>query len=417
MKIFYDLGILCYWAAIRLFSLFDAKAKLWVEGRKNIFQTIENSVEKGAIWIHAASLGEFEQGRPLIEAIKNQHPNQKILLTFFSPSGYELRKNYPLADFVYYLPLDTLHNAQRFFAITQPQMVIFIKYEFWHYYIYVAQQRNIPIFSISALFRPNQIFFKWYGKWFKNILHRFTHIFVQNQDSLDILMRHKIEKSSIAGDTRVDRVLDIKGNSKIFPIVKAFSHHANVLVAGSTWQPDEAILQKYCEIHHPIPFKIIIAPHNIHEPHIAKLAKRFPKEMDVVRYSKAKNFNVSAAEILIIDNIGMLSSIYGVGKWAYIGGAFGKGLHNTLEPIVFGLPVIFGQKYEKFEEAKWLVQHRGGFSIQNYNDFENTIKKLQINENYKKASQSAFNYIETNKGATAIILKKLEPYLKSQSKK
>jgi len=406
MEFLYRLGIQFYNVGIRIASLFSLKAKQWINGRKDIFARMEREVEKNAIWIHAASLGEFEQGRPLIEALKREYPDQKILLTFFSPSGYEIRKGYAFADYIYYLPIDTPKNAKRFVHIIQPKMAIFIKYEFWHYYIKTLSDQNIPIYSISALFRDRQIYFKWYGRFYKKILLRFDQIFVQNAASLNILAVNKISNASIAGDTRVDRVWDIQQKTRMFPIIETFANRP-ILVAGSTWQPDEAILVKFCKEFRKLPFKIIIAPHDINDAHIERLQRSLPREVNAVRYSRAKNLNVSAAKVLIIDNVGMLSALYRYGKWAYIGGGFGKGLHNTLEPIAFGLPVVFGEKYQKFEEARWLVEHQGGFTIKNYNDFERAMTKLYNKDFYKKASSKAFEYIETNRGATTIILEYL----------
>ena len=363
-------------------------------------EKLEKEVPKGSIWIHAASLGEFEQGRPLIESIKKKHLNQPILLTFFSPSGYEIRKNYKHADNIFYLPLDTKSNAKRFVEIVEPKLAIFIKYEFWYHYINELHLKNIPIYSISAVFRPSQIFFKSYGNWFQKMLRRFEHIFVQNQSSLDLLLKYEIKNASLTGDTRVDRVWDICQKARIFPIIESFATQKPILIAGSTWQPDEVILADFCKKNTPLSFKIIIAPHEIDEAHIESILKIMPSNLNIVRYSKAKNHNVAVADILIIDNIGMLSALYRYGKWAYIGGAFGSGLHNTLEPIAFGLPVIFGEKYQKFEEAQWLVENGGGFTINNLEGFENTIEQLQQEGSYKKASQKASKYIEENRGAT-----------------
>jgi 3-deoxy-D-manno-octulosonic-acid transferase len=404
MKFLYNIGIRAYWCAIVVTSLFKPKAKKWLLGRKNIFKKLEKEVPKGVIWIHAASLGEFEQGRPLIESIKKKTPNQPILLTFFSPSGYEIRKNYPHADNIFYLPLDTKSNAKRFVSIVEPSLAIFIKYEFWHHYINELHLKNIPIYSISAVFRPNQTFFKPYGNWFRKILHRFEHIFVQNQSSLDLLLKNNIKNASLTGDTRVDRVWDISQKAQQFPIIEAFSTQKPILVAGSTWEPDEVILADFCKKNTPLPFKIIIAPHEINAAHIDSILKMMPSNLNVIRYSDAKNHDVSEADILVIDNIGMLSSLYHYGKWAYIGGAFGSGLHNTLEPIAFGLPVIFGKKYQKFEETNWLVEHGGGFTINDLEDFEKVIQQLQEADFYKNAAGKAAQYIEENRGATEKIL-------------
>ncbi len=408
MKMLYNIGVRMYGGGIRLAAFFSPKAQKWVNGRKDIFKNIAKTVEKGAIWIHVASLGEFEQGRPLIEKIKKEQPKQKILLTFFSPSGYELRKNYALADFVYYLPLDTKHNAQKFIELTQPSLAVFVKYEFWYHYINELEQQKIPLISISTLFRPSQIFFQWYGSWYKKILLKFDHFFVQNKISLDLLKKHQIKNSIISGDTRVDRVWSIKKNAKDFPMIAAFKNDESLLVIGSSWQPDEAIIAEFCKKNQPLPFKIIIAPHEIDDKHIQQIINQLPKSIHAIRYSNSNQSTIAQANILIIDNIGMLSGLYRYGNWAYIGGAFGKGLHNTLEPITFGLPVIFGPKYQKFEEANWLVENGGGFTIQDQADFEKMILKLQLPDFHEKASKKALTYIQNNRGATDLIWQYLE---------
>jgi 3-deoxy-D-manno-octulosonic-acid transferase len=409
MKFLYTWAIWSYGLLIKIAALYHPKAKKWVQGRKGLFDRLAKADIKNAIWIHAASLGEFEQGRPIIEAIRLKNPNQKILLTFYSPSGYEIKKNYKGVDLVSYMPLDTPRNAKQFIEIVQPKCAIFIKYEFWHHHIRALAHYKIPIYSVSALFRTDQIFFQWYGQFFKQSLHFFKYIFVQNQTSLDVLLDKGISNCLVAGDTRVDRVWDIRQQAKIFPLIETFSKGHEVLIAGSTWQTDEAILIEFCKEYQPnLPFKIIIAPHEINENHIQSLIRKIPIELDVVRYSNSKNLNVSEAEIMIIDNIGMLNAIYRYGKWAYIGGAFGAGLHNTLEPIAFGLPVVFGKKHQKFEEARWLVQHQGGFSIKDYQSFKNIMNQLSKAEFYNLASKKALTYIEQNRGASEIIMDKME---------
>ena len=408
MIFLYNIGILLYAFIIRIVALFgNEKAQMWLSGRKDIFKQLKD-VEPNAIWIHAASLGEFEQGRPIIEAIKAKTPNQKILLTFFSPSGYEIRKNYPLADYIFYLPIDSSRNAKRFIALTKPKSAIFIKYEFWYHYINELHSNQIPTYSVSAIFRSNQRFFKWYGSWFRKTLLMFDHIFVQNEASLLLLKKYNIKNATNAGDTRVDRVWDIKSTKKDFPIIAKFTNQQSTLVCGSTWQEDEKIIAEYINTTKKLPFKIILAPHDIQENHI-KTIEHLLKNSSILRYSKANDVNIQQANVLIIDNIGMLSSIYQYGTIAYIGGGLGKGLHNTLEPITFELPVIFGnQKYQKFEEAIWLAKNGGAFPIGDFEDFKSIIEKLQKESFYKNAAKIAFQYIEDNRGAT----KKVELRLK-----
>jgi 3-deoxy-D-manno-octulosonic-acid transferase len=413
MKWFYNIGIQFYALAIRLAALFqNKKAQKWLVGRKDVFQRLKQ-VEASAIWVHAASLGEFEQGRPMIEAIKAKNPNQKILLTFFSPSGYEIRKDYPLADYVFYLPMDSPKNAKRFIRLTKPKMAIFIKYEFWYYYINELHLNQIPIYSVSAIFRPHQIYFKWYGAWFKQILMKFNHIFVQNQASLLLLKANGLANASVAGDTRMDRVQTIAKEAKSFPIVQAFTNQQPTLICGSTWQEDEKIIAEYI-LHsvensaEKLPFKIILAPHDIQEKHIKTIEKLFQPKCKTLRYSQANSEHADQFDLLIIDNIGMLSSLYRYGTIAYIGGGLGKGLHNTLEPIAFRLPVIFGnKKYQKFEEAICLAGNGGGFPIGNMEDFKNIIKKLQNQSFLDNASALAFKYMEDNQGATDKIFQKI----------
>lgn len=407
MRCIYDLGIALYRLGIGVASLWTPKAKAWIKGRRDLWMTL-HSAPKGAIWVHCASLGEFEQGRPLIEAIKARYPEERILLTFFSPSGYALRKDYPQADAVHYLPLDTPRNARRWVAATRPKMVIFVKYEFWHHHIAAVEQAGIPIYAISARFRAGQRFFQWYGGWFRQTLARFDHLFVQDAASVALLSRVGITQATAVGDTRVDRVWAIRSLARIFPQVESFAAtHKPILVAGSTWLPDERLLSAYCKRTYPLPFKLMVAPHDVSTSRIEEVAALFPQSLNVVRYSQAQNFNLSAADVLIVDNIGLLSSLYRYGRWAYVGGAFGRGLHNTLEPIAFGLPVVFGKRYEKFEEAQWLVEQGGGFSVRSLEELVQVMEALQKEEVYQRASQTALRYIEEQRGVTDRIIKVL----------
>lgn len=408
MRFFYNLGIQFYRFAIQLAAIFgNEKARLWINGRKDIFSKLA-TIEKNTIWIHAASLGEFEQGRPLIEAIKSKYSNEKILLTFFSPSGYEIRKNYPLADYIFYLPLDTKRNAKQFIEITQPKLAIFIKYEFWQHHLEQLYLNKIPIYSVSTLFRPKHFFFKWYGKPFQKVLYQFNHFFVQNTETADLLKSIGVKNVTKVGDTRIDRVWDIKEKAKQFPIIEQFTKNQLALIGGSTWQPDEAIIARYINQQQTLDFKTIIAPHDIQTKHIEQIEALFDSKVKVQRYSNCNTDLLHETDVLIIDNIGMLSSIYQYGAIAYIGGGFGAGIHNTLEPIAFGLPVIFGEKYHKFEEAVWLLREGGGFSIEHFDDFTIVFEKLQDEKNYQSASKAAFQYITQNRGATQKVLSELE---------
>lgn len=404
MRWIYDFGIALYRLGIGIASLWTPKAKAWIDGRHSLWHDLQDAPQ-GAIWVHCASLGEFEQGRPVIEAIKAQYPDERILLTFFSPSGYTLRKDYAQADAVYYLPLDTARNARRWIEATRPKVAIFVKYEFWHHHIAAVHQAGIPLYAISARFRAGQHFFKGYGTWFRQTLERFTHLFVQDEASVALLQRFGIRQATAVGDTRVDRVWAIQEQSRIFPQVESFAAtHKPILVAGSTWLPDEKLLSAYCQRTYPLPFKLIIAPHDVSESRIEEVLALFQQPLNVVRYTHAQNYNLSAADVLVIDNIGMLSSLYRYGRWAYVGGAFGQGLHNTLEPIAFGLPVVFGKRYQKFEEAQWLVAHGGGFSVQSLAELTDVLAHLQEETEYKKASQLAFRYIEEQRGVTMRII-------------
>ncbi|MFK8010066.1 MAG: 3-deoxy-D-manno-octulosonic acid transferase [Saprospiraceae bacterium] len=400
MKNIYDFGIQIYYFGIWLTSFFNQKAELWVAGRKDIFSKIKLQItdNQPIIWFHCASLGEFEQGRPLIEKIKKTLPEYKILLTFFSPSGYEIRKNYEQADYIFYLPLDTKKNAKKFLEIVKPQMAFFVKYEFWYNYLHQLNQRKIPTYLISSIFRRDQIFFKTYGTFFKKMLFFFDHIFVQNEKSKTILLENGISHLSVTGDTRVDRVLEIQKSKKSFDKINTFKGTSEILIGGSTWPPDEDILIEWIHAQKDFRWKFIIAPHDISENHLEEIEKKL--KVNTVRFSKANTFNSAAAKVMIIDNIGMLSSLYQYGKIALIGGGFGSGIHNTLEPITFGLPVIFGKKYQKFEEAINLVKTGGGFSISNYEEFEKIMEDLEKDVFYNNASTNAKKYILTNQGAT-----------------
>lgn len=386
----------------------NSKARLWLNGRKGIFDRMASVLKSGEkrIWIHASSLGEFEQGRPVIEKLKEQKPDYKIVLTFFSPSGYEIRKNYPGADYIFYLPMDTRTNSRKFLDIIQPRTAIFVKYEFWYHYLNGLRDRHIPLYLISANFRSNQHFFSWYGGWFKKLLHNFEHIFVQNEASYKLLNHIGIKDVTIAGDTRFDRVYSIASAAKELPEVKKFAGDSFCLVAGSTWEPDEEYLIKYMnETRYPV--KLIIAPHEIREQNIQEIIRKTDKK--VIRYSQLNKDVDGSADVLIIDNIGMLSSLYRYGKVAYIGGGFGKGIHNILEAATFGLPVLFGPNYGKFQEAVNLIRAGGAFPVADYPALKTSLDSLITDKDKNNScSRIARQFVEKNLGATGIILNTLK---------
>lgn len=402
----YNLAIQIYHCSIWIAAFFNPKAKKWVDGRANWEDNLKAKLTflEQPIWIHCASLGEFEQGRPLIEAIKKEQPTSKILLTFYSPSGYEIRHNYPLADAVIYLPPDGRKNAQKFLEIANPKMAIFVKYEFWFHYLNTLKQANIPTYLISAIFRQSQPFFKWYGSLHREMLNCFDALFLQDKASYDLLKKFHFQNIYIAGDTRIDRVLAIQSEEKPLPIIAEFcKNNSNVLVCGSTWEADENILFPFLNHSLSNNYKTIIAPHEIDEAHVLNIQKKLT--IPNITYSNAVKNGFGNARILIIDNIGMLAHLYRFGKIAYIGGGFGSGIHNTLEPIAFGLPVIFGTKFKKFHEAMTLVENGGAFSIQNEAELKAVFEKLEEASFYKNASEKTVGYLKKNEGATERILK------------
>jgi 3-deoxy-D-manno-octulosonic-acid transferase len=419
MELLYQIAVNLYVFFIHVAAFLGIeKARLWVNGRKNIFQLLENQLNKKSdneirVWFHVASLGEFEQGRPLIEALRRkftppQYPQRlRIILTFFSPSGYEIRKNYALADHIFYLPADSSSHAKRFLTAVQPDICVFVKYEFWHFYLKNLHQRNVKTLLISALFHERQIFFRWYGVFFKNILKNFTHIFVQNEISVTILRQHGFENVTKAGDTRIDRVLNIANEGKRFEEIERWAAAAPLLIVGSSWQPDEDILIKIINYNKLIDWKFIIAPHEIGENNLSRLEGKLT--VSSVRYSQLRaategGKKAQISTVLIIDNIGMLSALYRYGKVAYIGGGFGRGIHNTLEPIAHGLPVVFGRKYKRFEEAVKLVEWGGAFAIENAEDAEKILLSLTHEPTRQQAATAAKRYILENQGATQLIL-------------
>lgn len=402
MRLIYSIAIALYAVSIRIASVFNAKAKLWVEGRKTIFEDLKQKMQSSAnpvIWFHCASLGEFEQGRPVIEQLKKDHAEIKILLTFFSPSGYEVRKNYSGADFVFYLPADTRINAKKFIRIVKPTAVFFVKYEFWWNYLNVLKNEAIPTYLISGIFRKEHYFFKKYAFWFRKQLGAFNHFYLQDDFSRQQLLTIGYKNVTVAGDTRFDRVFEISKNVQKIPLIEQFKQQRPVFVAGSTWEPDEELLAGFDFAS--TGFKLVIAPHEISDIRIQHLITAFP---NAVRYSQATEELVKSANVLIMDNMGMLSSVYQYGTVALIGGGFGKGIHNILEAAAFGLPVMFGPNYKKFEEAKELVHLRGAFVVGNATDLQNIIQLLTHSPAGLMAQATAKRYIQHHVGATKTIL-------------
>lgn len=397
--------MLIYQSFIWLASKFNNnKATLFLSGRENVFALLEQKRLPGEryVWFHAASLGEFEQGRPIMESLKNSHPEFKILLTFFSPSGYEVRKDYQGADIICYLPMDMSWNVKRFLDIVQPDCAIFIKYEFWMNYLLELKKRQIKTYIVSAIFRESQLFFRSYGGFYRRLLKSFTHLFVQNDESVRLLHSIGFDNVTKVGDTRFDRVADIAAKSNDLPIVQAFKSDAMVLIAGSSWPNDENILLPY--FNQNFPLKLIIAPHEIDEEHLQSIISKLKRPY--LRYSQATTENISEADCLIIDCFGLLSSIYRYGEIAYIGGGFGGGIHNILEAAVYGIPVIFGPNFRKFQEAVDLQQKGGAFVIENYESFSQIMSEF-LEENsslYSSACKVSNDYSQANKGATSKVV-------------
>ena len=401
----YNIVIYIYLIGVAIASCFNKKVKKMWAGERQAIKVLREKVDPNAryIWFHAASLGEFEQGRPLMEYLRKTHPEYKILLTFFSPSGYEVRKNYEGADIICYLPLDTIRNARRFLRAIKPVMAFFIKYEFWYNYLHILQHRGIPTYSVSSIFRPDQIFFQWYGKGYGRVLKCFTHFFVQNIESKNLLGKLDIHDVEVVGDTRFDRVLQIKEASKQLPIVEKFTENTSkVFIAGSSWLPDEEVFLKYFNLHKD--WKLIIAPHVIGEDHLAQIFELL-KGRRVVRYTEATEENVKDAEVLIIDCFGLLSSIYHYGTISYVGGGFGVGIHNVLEAAVWDIPVIFGPNNKRFQEAQGLIMAGGGFEINDYQSFRDLMLRFETDEMFLQTSKKhAGEFVKGRAGATEKIM-------------
>ncbi|WP_418857786.1 3-deoxy-D-manno-octulosonic acid transferase [Segatella sp.] len=402
---------------IAIASLFNEKVRKMWRGEREAFKILKQKVDPNAkyIWFHAASLGEFEQGRPLMERIRKDYPQYKILLTFYSPSGYEVRKNYEGADIICYMPVDTRLNAIRFLRLVRPVMAFFIKYEFWSNFLHILKHRNIPTYSVSSIFREDQVFFKWYGRNYAGVLKCFTRFFVQNEESKRLLEGIGITAVDVVGDTRFDRVLQIKEAAKQLPICEAFRtgvassqsadvphHDFKVFVAGSSWPPDENIFIPFFNEHKD--WRLLIAPHVIAEEHL-KLILSLIKGKKVVRYTQTTPEEAAEADVLIIDCFGLLSSMYNYGDVAYIGGGFGVGIHNTLEAAVWNMPVIFGPNNKKFQEAQGLLKSGGGFEINTYEDFSGLMSSLMNDEAFlKQAGDKAGTFVAHLAGATDKVL-------------
>ena len=436
----YNIAIYIYLIGVAIGSLFNKKIKKMWRGEREAVDLLKEKVDPTAkyVWFHAASLGEFEQGRPLIEQLKATHPEYKILLTFFSPSGYEVRKNYEGADIVCYLPLDTIRNARRFLRAVHPVMAFFIKYEFWYNYLHILRHRGVPVYSVSSIFRPGQVFFKWYGRNYAKVLHCITHFFVQNEVSLQLLKGIGIDEATVVGDTRFDRVLQIKEQAKKLPIVEAFKgingkgdackddlsedackgalsedackdnlsengcKGCKVFVAGSSWQPDEDIFIRFFNDHPD--WKLIIAPHVIGEDHLAYILDKL--QMKAVRYTQATEQSAAEARCLIIDCFGLLSTIYRYGEIAYVGGGFGVGIHNVPEAAVWGVPVLFGPNNKRFLEAQDLLACKGSFEVTDYDSFNTIISRLISDDKFRhQCGEASANYVKSRSGATDIIMK------------
>ena len=423
MRFFYTIGIYLYTLGIRVAALCGHKnARLMVHGWKESLTKQSNNQAIKTAWFHAASLGEFEQARPVIEGFRERHPDYRILLTFFSPSGYEVRKNYAQADIVHYLPMDTPHNVRRFLDTYQPTLVFFVKYEFWYNYLNELKKRGITTYIFSAIFRENQYFFKWYGRWFLRQLRRcFSHLFVQNAQSLQSLQHlGNIDECTLTGDTRFDRVHQIAEAAERNEVAEAFlnGYNGKVLVAGSTWPPDEALIRQLTVNNEQL--KVILAPHVISVEHLQQIEKLFPES---IRYSQILNSqssnsqssNSQSPRVLLIDNIGLLSKLYRYADVAYIGGGFGVGIHNILEAVTFGKPVLFGPNYRKFQEAHDIIACGGGWSHRTYDEFQNHLTPLLTDsEAYTKASQACTDYMNRNLGSTNRILKHVDEYLEEE---
>ncbi len=398
----YDFVISIYDFGIGVYSLFNTKAKLLRNGRKETLELIRKlHITEKTVWFHCASLGEFEQGRPVIEALKKKDQHRKIILTFFSPSGYEVRKDYEFADYIFYLPSDKKRYVKKFVEAINPSHVLFVKYEFWYHYLQYLSSKNINVYIISALFRKEHIFFKWYGGRYRKLLFFFTKLFVQDQESANLLKSIGVKDFVVAGDTRFDRVFEIAQQAKEYELLEMFSKDSVVLVGGSTWPSGEKLIAEFLKTNKDI--KVLLAPHEIHEEHLKQIEEVLP--VASARYTKLEGVDLDKLRVLIVDTMGMLSSMYRYGNFAYIGGGFGSGIHNTIEASTFGLPVIFGPNYKKYQEACDLIVKHAGFSVANQQDFDRIVDDLLENESlYKQSSQAALAYVDAMRGSTQMII-------------
>ena len=404
----YNVVIFLYLCGVAVLSLFNEKVRKMWRGERQAIRIIKEKIDPNAqyVWFHAASLGEFEQGRPLMEQLRREHPEYKILLTFFSPSGYEVRKNYEGADIICYLPLDTILNARRFLRTIRPVMAFFIKYEFWYNYLHILRHRGVPVYSVSSIFRPGQVFFRWYGKQYSRVLKCFTHFFVQNEVSRELLSTIGINDVTVVGDTRFDRVLQIKEAAKQLPIVEQFKANSKCFIAGSSWQPDEEIFIPWLNEHKD--WKVVIAPHVIGEDHLQQI-ERMLEGRKVVRYSAVADSQLQDADVLIIDCFGLLSSIYHYADVTYVGGGFGVGIHNTLEAAVWDVPVFFGPNNQRFQEAQGLKACGAGLEIGNADDFRRYMQGFEEHpELMKELGEKAGQYVASLAGATQKVLSSVQ---------
>ncbi|MCX6278030.1 MAG: 3-deoxy-D-manno-octulosonic acid transferase [Bacteroidetes bacterium] len=412
MRFVYSTFIYGYGCFLRFAALFNSKARQWVDGRRKLFGRLETALreidrkQNHIIWFHVSSLGEFEQGRPVIEAFRKRFPEKKILLTFFSPSGFEVRKNYDQADFVFYLPLDTPGNARKFIKIVQPEMVFFVKYDFWFNYMKTIHDQHIPLYFISALFRKNQHFFSWYGAWSRRRLCYVNHFFVQNVESESLLRSIGINEVTATGDTRFDRVFAIAAQSKPIPLIEKFCAGKQVFIAGSSWEPDEKVFVPLTRLRE-LNLKYIIAPHDTSPGRIREIRDRINQQS--LCFSDLNDENANLADILIIDSVGILSQLYRYATIAFIGGGFAGGIHNIQEPVTFGVPVFFGPNYNKFREARDLVSLGGAFCVTSSGDLIKKVSEIIGNyQEYNRISAICRNYVEENRGATEKIVKYIE---------
>lgn len=412
MHLIYNISIWTYALLVRFAAVFNAKARLWILGRKDVFTKIASTIQEGEklIWFHCASLGEFEQGRPVLEAFREQFNDHKILLTFFSPSGYEPRKDYKQADYVFYLPLDTPANARRFLALTRPRMAVFVKYEFWYNYLNELSKNKIPLLMISVIFRSSQHFFKPWGWWFRRQLQKVTYFLVQNENSMNLLNSINVFHSEVSGDTRFDRVLELRAEEIELPQIERFANDTPLLIAGSTWPADEDVLKTLMQQSEK-QFKLVVAPHITSKEHVQQLVDKF-QPFQPVLISEKNTVDFASCRVLIIDGIGMLSHIYRFAKIAYIGGGFGVGIHNVLEAATYGLPVIFGPNYQRFQEAVALAQLGSGFPIAGSQECIDVFNKLMDEQAFCRTSASvARKFVVDNAGATGYVLEKAKEYL------